>query len=164
MTDELHRPILVGQIPALGTQVQVEASPAECAALALRMMIPAVNAMRCRFQLHRETNTIIRATGTLSARVTQTCVISMEDFETAVEEGFAVRFVPAGTESDDLDPESDDEVPYENGTLDLGEAAAEQLGLALDPYPRAPDAVLPEVEEEAEPHPFAALDRLRRPN
>jgi uncharacterized metal-binding protein YceD (DUF177 family) len=164
MTNELYRPILVGQIPALGTQVQVDATPAECAALALRMMIPAVLAMRCRFHLHRETNTIIRATGTLTARVVQTCVISMEDFETSVEESFAVRFVPAGTETDDLDPDSDDEIPYENGTLDLGEAAAEQLGLALDPYPRAPDAVLPEVEDEPEAHPFAALDRLRRPN
>jgi uncharacterized metal-binding protein YceD (DUF177 family) len=164
MTNELHRPILVGQIPALGTHVQVEATPAECAALALRMMIPAVHDLRCRFHLHRETNTIIRATGTLTARVTQTCVVSMEDFETSVEESFAVRFVPAGTENDDPDPDSDDEIPYENGTLDLGEAAAEQLGLALDPYPRAPDAVLPVVEDEPEPHPFAALGRLRRPN
>jgi len=164
MTNELYRPILVGQIPNLGTQVLVEATPAECAALALRMMIPAVREMRCRFDLHRESNTIIRATGLLTARVTQTCVISMEDFEAPVEESFTVRFVPAGTESDDLDPDADDEIPYENGTLDLGEAAAEQLGLALDPYPRAPDAVLPEVEEEPDPHPFAALNRLRRPN
>ena len=42
------------------------------------------------------------------------------------------------------------------GTIDLGEAAAEQLALALDPYPRAPGAVL-EMEEEPEAAPFAAL-------
>ncbi len=164
MSVELHRPLLIGQIPTLGTHFNVEATPSECSALALRMGLPEVLELRCRFHLHRESNTIIRASGVLHARVVQTCVISLEDFETTVEESFTVRFVPSGTENDDLDPESEDEIPYENGILDLGEAAAEQLGLALDPYPRMPDAELPEIEEEPEPHPFAALDRLRRPN
>ena len=164
MTVEMHRPILVGQIPAAGSDATVEATPAECSALALRMGLPEVHALHCRFHLVRETNTIIRATGVLRARVTQTCVISLEDFDATVEESFAVRFVPAGTEADDPDPDTDDEIPYENGVLDLGEAAAEQLGLALDPYPRMPEAELPEIEAEPDPHPFAALDRLRRPH
>ncbi len=43
--------------------------------------------------------------------------------------------------------------PFVDGTLDLGEAAAEQLALALDPYPRAPDAVLPDMPEDAEAQP-----------
>ena len=33
-----------------------------------------------------------------------------------------------------------DIVPYEGGAIDLGEAAAQTLVLALDPWPRAPDA------------------------
>ena len=164
MSVELHRPLLVGQIPALGTHFIVEATPSECSALALRMSQPEVLELRCRFHLIRESNTIIRASGVLHARIVQNCVISLEDFEAIVDEKFTVRFVPSGTEKDDLDPESEDEIPYENGVLDLGEAASEQLGLALDPYPRAPDAVLPDMEDEAEPHPFAALDRLRRPH
>ncbi len=164
MTVELHRPFLVGQVPAAGAQILVEASPTECAALALRMGLPEVVALRCRFDLVRESNTIVRATGLLQAQVVQTCIVSLEDFSATVEETFTARFVPSGTENDDPDPESEDEIPYENGTLDLGEAAAEQLGLALDPYPRMVDATLPDVAEEPDPHPFAALDRLRRPN
>jgi uncharacterized metal-binding protein YceD (DUF177 family) len=164
MSTELHRPFMIGQVPALGTDVLVEATPAECSALALRMGVPEVRDVRCRFHLNRLSNTIVSATGVLSARVVRTCVISAEDFEASVEESFSVRFVPLGTEQDDPDPESDDEIPYENGLLDLGEAAAEQLGLGLDPYPRAPNAELPEIEEEPEPHPFAALGRLQRPN
>lgn len=164
MSAELHRPFLVGQIPALGAHFTVEATRSECSALALRMALPEVRELRCRFHLTRETNTSIKATGVLRARVVQNCVISLEDFEATVEERFTVRFVPSGMENDDVDPESEDEIPYENGILDLGEAAAEQLGLALDPYPRAPDAELPEIEEDPEPHPFAALDRLRRPH
>ena len=48
-----------------------------------------------------------------------------------------MRCVPAGQESDDADPEAPDEIGYADGMLDLGEAAAEQLALALDPYPRS---------------------------
>ena len=164
MSVELHRPFLVSHILSGGAEVVVEATPSECSALVLRMGLPDVLSVFCRFRLVREPRGAVRAQGVLRARVVQTCVISLEDFEADVAEEFSVRFVPAGTETDDLDPESDDEIPYENDVLDLGEAAAEQLGLALDPYPRMPDAELPEVEEEGEAHPFAALGRLRRPN
>ena len=74
-----------------------------------------------------------------------------------------VHFVPEGTESEDDDPDLPDEIPYPAGAIDLGEAAIQQLALALDPYPRRPD--LPEAGEELPdtPHPFAALAALRRP-
>ncbi len=164
MTLELHRPVLVGQIHADGSDYVVEATARECLALTERMMLPAVLSLRCSFHLVRETGSTIRGRGTLKARVVQTCIISLDDFEADVEERFSVRFVPAGSETDDLDPEADDEIPFENGVLDLGEAAAEQLGLALDPYPRMPDATLPDTAVEPEPHPFDALRKLQRPN
>ena len=104
---------------------------------------------------------MVVADGELHADVLQTCIVSLDDFDAVVDEAFRVRFVPAGEETDDQDPEADDEIPYEGDVLDLGEAAAEQLGLALDPYPRMPDAALPEVEEDADLHPFAALAALR---
>ena len=102
------------------------------------------------------------ARGHLVARLVRTCVVSLDDFATTVEERFAVRCVPEGEESDDVDPSAPDEIVYRDGTIDLGEATAEQLALALDPYPRAPDAVLPDVPDEPEVQPFAALEALRR--
>ena len=102
------------------------------------------------------------AFGTLVARVVQTCVVSLEDFTATIEECFTVRCVPDGEESHGADPEALDEITYADGMLDLGEATAEQLGLALDPYPRAPDAVLPDLPDDPEAQPFAALDALRR--
>jgi hypothetical protein len=51
-------------------------------------------------------------------------------------------------------------------TLDLGEALAEQLALALDPYPRAPGASLAAAEDEEDESPargpFAGLAPLRK--
>ena len=140
-----------------------QANAAECAALAVRMKLPAVHALSCTFHLTRESQHVV-AQGALRACVTQTCVVSLEDFETVVEEDFRIRFVPSGTETDAMDPEADDEIPYESNQIDLGEAAAEQLALALDPYPRMPGAELPEAEAPVESHPFCSLAGLRRLN
>jgi uncharacterized metal-binding protein YceD (DUF177 family) len=138
VTVELHRPQPAARIGPEGLETQVEASPAECAALARRFGLPAVRALSCRFRLRPLAGGAIAADGLLRAEVVQVCVASLEEFPAAVTEAFTVRFVPAGSERDDPDPESVDEIPYEGGRLDLGEAAAEQLALALDPYPRKP--------------------------
>jgi uncharacterized metal-binding protein YceD (DUF177 family) len=160
MIAEFYRPLSLDRIGPHGLDLTVEATPAECSALAVRMNLPAVLAVSCTFHLIREGRDIVLARGVLRARITQTCVISLEDFDADVEEIFQVRFVPSGEESDDIDPESDDEIPFEGNLIDLGEAAAEQLGLALDPYPRMPGVEMPAAEDEPEPHPFAALRRL----
>jgi uncharacterized metal-binding protein YceD (DUF177 family) len=160
MTPEFYRPLSLDRIGPQGLDLAVEATPAECAALAVRMNLPAVLALSCVFHLIREGQDVVLARGTLRAKVTQTCVISLDDFDAPVEEVFQVCFVPSGQETDDIDPESDDEIPFEGNVIDLGEAAAEQLGLALDPYPRMPGAEMPAVEDEPQPHPFAALRRL----
>jgi uncharacterized metal-binding protein YceD (DUF177 family) len=161
---EMSRPIAFERVGPRGLDVTVEASAEECVALAERMGLPAVGSLVCRFRLIPEGKTRVRAEGHLRAVVVQTCVVSLEDFQSVVEEDFMVRFVPAADIREDLDLDDDDEVAIENGLLDVGEAAAEQLGLALDPYPRMPGAALPAVEEDGDDHPMAALKRLKRLN
>jgi uncharacterized metal-binding protein YceD (DUF177 family) len=159
---ELHRPVAAERIGPQGLESTVEAGPAECAALARRLQIPAVRALRCRFRLTPAPAASFEATGHLQARVVQTCVMTLEEFEAEVEERFGLRFVPEGAESDDPDPEAEDEVAYRNGVIDLGDAAAEQLALALDPYPRKPGSSLPEAQDAEAGHPFARLAALKR--
>lgn len=146
MKPELHRPVSVAEIGSSGLDTMVEASPAECVALARRMRVPAVLSFSCRFHLVRAVGGVVAARGRLLASVVRTCVVSLDDFEAAVEEDFRVRFVPSGTETDNPDPEAEDEIPFAGTVIDLGEAAVEQLALALDPYPRKPGAELPESE------------------
>ncbi len=162
MTPELSRPQAIDSVGPAGVDVLVEASAAECAALARRMQLPAIHALTCRFHLERGFGSTIVVQGQLHASVVQTCVISLDDFVAEVDEAFLLHAVPEGEESDDLDPEVPDEISYEHGIVDLGEAASQQLALALDPYPRAPGAVLPETEDGTEPNPFAALAALKR--
>lgn len=158
---ELHRPLALERIPPHGFKMVVTATPAECIALAARLRIPAVRSLTCRFQLNNLPRGQVAAEGELRARVVQTCIVSLDDFATDIIEPFRIRLVPAGTESEEdalsTDPDSDDEVPYEGVFLDLGEAASEQLALALDPYPRKPGAELPEGAADPDASPFAAL-------
>ena len=162
MTPELHRPVAVERIGPSGLDVAVVANPAECQALAERMQIPAVLGLTCRFHLRRDAAESLLVHGQLEAQLQRVCVVSLDDFITDVQESFVVRCVPEGQATHDDDPESLDEITYADGYLDLGEAAAEQLALVLDPYPRAPGVVLPDIESEPDQGPFAGLAGLQR--
>ena len=158
---ELHRPVRVSRIGSDGMEFAVDTTEIERAALALRMRLPAILALRGRFGLLRRRDGVIEASGRLEATVVQTCVVSLEDFDAPVAEDFVLHFVPEGTESDDPDPDSVDEIPYGGDVIDLGEVMAEQLALALDPYPRRQGAELPDTGEAPTDHRLAGLAAWR---
>jgi uncharacterized metal-binding protein YceD (DUF177 family) len=150
---ELSRIVAVDRLPP---DYAVQASPGECEALAARLRIEAVESLVCHFTLRRQ-GAVVTAQGVLRARVTQTCVVSLDPVIQQMEDRFTVRFVPEGREPTDDDPEAPDEIPYVGSVIDLGEAAVEQLALALDPYPRRPDAELDPAALDPEPSPFGSL-------
>lgn len=162
MVPEFHRPLALARIPAEGREERLEASAAECAALAARFGIPGIERLAATLRLRPEPGGAFLAEGRLSAEVVQTCVVTLDPVRQAVEDPVSLRILPPGTEASD-DPEGPDEIETADGTVDLGEAVAEQLSLALDPYPRAPGASLPGAEGEgaAPSGPFAALAALR---
>ena len=161
---ELSRPIPADRVGSAGLSLTVEANAQECAAIARRLLIPSVEALRCDWTLRAAPGGCVEAEGSLRAGLHQECVVSLDAFAVKVVEEFTVRFVPAGQESEEADdPDLPDELPIVDGTLELGEAAVEQLALALDPYPRKPGAVLPEEAGESAVNPFAALAKLRPP-
>lgn len=161
---ELSRPLPADRVGAGGLAVTVEATADECAAVARRLLLPSVAAVRCDWSLRPAPGGVVEAEGSLRARLHQECVVSLDPFPVVVVEEFAVRFVPAGTESETADdPDEPDELTIEAGTFDLGEATVEQLALALDPYPRKPGAVLPDAATDIPDTPFGALAKLRKP-
>jgi uncharacterized metal-binding protein YceD (DUF177 family) len=103
------------------------------------------------------------------ADVVQACVVTLEPVPAHIEDTAVRRFLPA---EDLVQPEAaevevglDEEEPPEplGERLDLGAILAEHFVLALDPYPRAPGAVLEGPVEAGEeiPSPFAALKALK---
>jgi uncharacterized metal-binding protein YceD (DUF177 family) len=162
MQPEFHRPLALARIPPEGREERIEARASECAALAERFAIPAVERLSALLRLRPEPGGTVLAEGRLSAEVVQTCVVTLEPVRQALDEAITLRILPPGQDPSD-DPDGPDEIEAEDGTVDLGEAVAEQLSLALDPYPRAPGAELPAAEdgEVAASGPFAALAALR---
>ncbi len=160
-TPEVSRTQRADAVGKGGLAVEIVATPAECAAVARRLGIPALRSLVGRFQLQALGGDAISATGTFSARLVRECVVSLDTFETTQREAFSLRFVPEGRETDDPDPESDDEIPFSGGVIDLGEALVEQVALDLDPFPRKAGAMLPEEAAPENVSPFAALAALR---
>ena len=156
---ELQRPFPTARIGA-GAAFVVEAKPAECEALSKRMGVSAIHSLVCRFDLKRAEADAVEARGLLQARVRQSCVVTLEAFDADVVESFSLRFVPEGRQSEELNLDADDEVAYSGGVLDLGEAASEQLALALDPFPRLPGAELPAEGQASDEGAFAGLGKL----
>ena len=158
---ELPRPVALDRIGPRGLTVDVEAKPDELPAIAARLHVLALASLHCAFKLRRVGASTVEAEGVLRAQVTETCVISLDPFSHGVQETFTIHFVPSGAEDDNPDPEAVDQIPYTSGAADLGEAAVEQLALALDPFPRKPGAALPDEATAETPSPFAAL-RVRQ--
>lgn len=125
--------------------VVIEASAEERAALAQRFGLGAVEALRAEIALEPRPRAI-RATGRLTARVMQPCAVSGEDFPVTIDEPVDLRFVeenqrPAAEEEEiELEADDCDEIEYAGEMFDLGEAVAQTLGLAIDPYAEGPDA------------------------
>ena len=153
-------------------EVTLTATQAECDALAERFGILGIGALSATLRLQPEPGGgSVRARGNLSARVEQTCVVTLEPVVQTVKAPIDLRILTDGEIPGDDDPGSPDEIESEGGQVDLGEAVAEQLSLALDPYPRAEGAALPEMDAEepetppeapeGQPNPFAKLARLK---
>ena len=156
---EFSRPVPVDRIGPTGMDQRIEASAGECAALARRLGVPEVRAFAAAFHLAPQEGGRVAARGRLSGRLVRECVVTLDLFEVPVDEAFAIVFVPETLLDEAIDLEGDDEIPFAGGTIDLGEAAAEQLALTLDPYPRRPGAALPAAAREEPESPFAALAR-----
>jgi uncharacterized metal-binding protein YceD (DUF177 family) len=162
MHTEFSRPVKAGHIHGAPQRYELAADEAVRAALAERFQLPGIAALTGVFTLSHHRAGIIAADLHMKARVTQLCVITLEPFEADIEERVALHFVPVEklADEEELPPESlegPDEIPYQDDVIDLGEALAEQLALALDPYPRKPGAELPAEASDDETNPFAAL-------
>jgi len=176
----LSRPLIAASVPPGGLDQIVTASPQECAALAAANGLAAVHALEGRLRVvPRGTGLLV--TGAVRARVRQTCVVTLEEFDSAFEEPVELRFAPDAAPQEaparrrpreDAPPvdefsAEDPPEPLEDGAVDLGAICAEFLALGLDPWPRKPGAEFSDPEPAPKPEetsPFAGLrDAVAKP-
>ena len=162
---------LVDERQVTAKPLQLEATAEERAALTKRFGLIAIDRLEANVAIERH-GEALAARGKLCAAIVQSCAVSGEDLPVTIEEPLAMRFVPTAPEPSDEEielAESDlDEIPFEGHVFDLGEAVAQSLALAIDPYATGPEAERVRKEkglnDEAARGPFSVLKGLKTGN
>jgi len=168
--NEFSRVVTPDRLSAPKLTEVLEASPAERAAVARRLGIPAVDRLVAELTVKNLGGRLFRVEGRWDAAVQQACVVTLEPVPAALggplQASYAAGGRAQGSGEVEFDPEAEDPaetLPAEG--IDLGELVVQELAVALDPYPRAPGAEIPAdlrlPEGDEARGPFAALKALR---
>ena len=166
---EFSRVVSTARLTGTPAVHRIEANAEERGALAHRFNLLELPRLEAEVALRRLPGGHVRLDATLLAKVVQPCVVTLDPVPSTVGEEFRLVYSPdVPTAMEDVLIAGDEDIvePLVGETIDIGEAVAQQLSLALDPYPRAAGAA-PALQGIAEPEtilsPFAALAKLRRP-
>ena len=162
---EFSRPFDIRQLDHRA--VQLVADEAERTALARRFGIVRIDRLEAEVVLERQ-GEVLNANGTLVADIVQSCAVSAEDLAVEIREPIAFRFVPetaAHRPDEEVELEADelDEIEFSGTTIDLGEAVAQSVALAIDPFAIGPEAeTARKLLDAGSASPFAALAALKK--
>ena len=162
-------PVAVAQIPEAGLHRDIEADAAQRQAMAELAGLREILSANAALDVTPKSGGRVHVGGHVRARIGQTCVVTLDPIENEIDEPIDLIFAPpeqipelAALVDEAVERDADIPDPAEpivNGIIDLGRLATDALFLAIDPYPRRPDAVFeaPSVAADPEDHPFAAL-------
>jgi uncharacterized metal-binding protein YceD (DUF177 family) len=166
---EFSRQYNIERLPAGGLDFALEASATERDGLSRRFDLVALDRLEAAGRVQPVAGRgLVEVEGRLRAALSQRCVVTLEPVPAEIEAEFRRIFArdQEAVDEVDIDPEADEPEPLEGGSIDVGELVAEELAMALDPYPRAPEAddtLTAIAPAEAEPvGAFASLASLRR--
>lgn len=167
--------VQVARLPKKGVTVRLEATDAQRKALAEAHGLLSVEAYGFDLLVAPWRGDGVKVSGTVTAEVTQQCVVTLEPLPARVEadvegvfvpEGSRLARVPDGAQGEIMVHADAPDMPeaFAGQSIDAGALAEEFFELAIDPYPRKPGAELeqPATGDAAETSPFAALSALKR--
>jgi uncharacterized metal-binding protein YceD (DUF177 family) len=160
-------PLAVDDVPEAGGHYELEADAQTRENVAKVAQLRDLSSFQAVFDVVRR-GAGVRVSGQVTARVGQTCVVTLEPIENDVAEPVDVSYAPAITPDEghgSHEPKKGAEPPEPllDGIVDLGAIATEFLILGLDPYPRKDGVEFPKPElTDDATHPFAALEALKK--
>lgn len=136
---EFSRLIAFEDIADVALIKDLTATQDERAALATRFGLVSIDRLEGRVELDWiKLNRVLSVSVHVSATVAQTCVVSLEPLKAEIDERVQLFFARDLEQAAEfVDPEDTELIEGEN--LDIGEIVAEEMSLALDPYPRKTD-------------------------
>lgn len=104
-----------------------------------------------------------RLSGRVRADAVQNCGLTLEPLPVTIDQTFTLDLAEAVEAAPEIEVTIDDDAPdpIEDGKIDLGQYAIEQLALSLDPFPRKPGAEFIQPPEPNEINPFAVLKQFK---
>lgn len=155
---EFSRPFAVDEMGADEVRVELEARAEERAALARRLDLLALDRLTAVARIKRSgAGGAFGVHVNFVADVVQSCVVTLDPIPVHIEESVDLVYapeheIPVERVEVVLSQEGEDRPePLREGAIDLGEAVAEHLALALDPYPRRPGVSLDDVRRAGGP-------------
>ncbi|MEE8516439.1 MAG: DUF177 domain-containing protein [Alphaproteobacteria bacterium] len=140
---EFSHPVAVHRLGAENT-FDIAATTDECRALAARFGVKSFSDITARVTLTKlESDRRIRLDARFSYDVVQSCVVTLKPLASQLDGRFSLIFETDADQEREVMVSLDGDDPPEplvDGIIDIGEAVAEHLGLALEAFPRAPNA------------------------
>lgn len=162
-TNSISFPLQVNRLPARGQTVLIELDEKNRSELAERHDLVSVKNYHAELLAKPWKREGVRISGTLSAEIEQTCVVTLEPMTSRVETEVSGIFIPEGSrigrhdiEGGEIVVEAEgDDIPeaFTGDSVNVGHLVEEFFALEIDPYPRKPGASVPapknkETEEQ----------------
>jgi uncharacterized metal-binding protein YceD (DUF177 family) len=159
-TAEFSRLVPLARLASGAYRQEIAAEPKECAALAARFGLVALDRLAATVELRRQEDGMVLLEARFEAGFVQSCVVTLEPVEGTISASFALLYGPPGSAAAEVAAGPDEPAfePLAGDTIDIGEAVAQELSLQLPPFPRLPEAEIEDgAEPEPRPTPFAVL-------
>jgi uncharacterized metal-binding protein YceD (DUF177 family) len=159
---EFSRLVPLTRIGSEPLREAIAANAVEREALARRFGLLALDHLSAALELRREKGDRIVLEATYEAQFVQSCVVSLDPVAGKISDRFSLHYGRGEEEMGAiaLDPEEEVFEPLAGEAIDVGEAVAQELSLALPAFPRHPDAVVEECARAPSQSPFVALKGL----
>lgn len=139
---EFSHPISASRLSFKPATYRLAANEAERAALSKRFGLISLARFEAVVTLKREPGDAIRFDGEISADLVQACIVTTDPVPARISDVFTLIYRA------DIDEETADQMALDNpedeiiepligDSIDIGEAVAQQLSVAMDPYPRS---------------------------
>ena len=162
---EFSRPVALTQLSARPFRQRIEATAEERERLSRRFDLISLGHLVAEVELRRQSPEVILLEAEFAAEFEQCCAVTLEPVRGAVSDRFSLVYGPAPGEEQEIALTSDEPAfePLHGDSIDIGEAVAQELSLALPIYPRDPEARIDHTAT-AEPlqGPFTMLARVRK--
>lgn len=168
VTNEFSHVVKISEIGNHSHNIKLSADDEARSGLIARFDLAALDSLDAELSLKHEAADII-VTGRFTASLAQYCIATGDPVPARIDDAIHIRFINEPTTNGEVElelaPDDCDTMFHDGQTIDLGEAVAQSLGLALHPYPRSPEAEktlrAAGVKSEGEVVPTGALAGLK---